>query len=477
MTIASHMRKFRKTCRRFAANQQGNLTMMFGLAAIPVIAAAGMAVDYARISRVHDDMQIMADGATLAAAGAKNLSGTADQKKAARIQIATNYINNSLPKLTDAEVLGSPTVTATAKDVSVSVKARVRGSLINVLDAVQEDVALGQGDGGSESGITGRKFDIVVNSSATWLAGVNYVCLLALNATDSNTLEVKGTADIKAKNCSIWDNSASNSGLYQNGNATITAKQINVVGNYVGSGYTPMPNVHVSPFADPLAAKFATDYATAYGSAVVRNATKVGGKWKALDFAASGEFSIDPGKYMGGITVKNNRTVTLNPGVYFIEGGAFDVQAGGIVKAPNGVSIIVTDTNAGSGTVTNNSAAKFQVQGGGSFTIKAPSTGSFAGIAVAQHPNSRTDANKKEDYVIGGGTAQITGIMYFPKNKFYVTGAGDVSTLSNYFAIVADKIYIEGNGQLNVSQASDFDAAGLPALPAEGSGEAKVTLK
>ena len=53
----------------------------------------------------------------------------------------------------------------------------------------------------------------------------------------------------------------------------------------------------------------------------------------------------------------------------------------------------------------------------------------------------------------------------------------NVSTSSEYFAIVADQIYIEGNGQLNISQASDFEAAGLPALPTSGSGVAKVSLK
>lgn len=45
--------------------------MIAALGSIPVIAAAGMAIDYARISRVHDEMQLIADGATLAAAGAE----------------------------------------------------------------------------------------------------------------------------------------------------------------------------------------------------------------------------------------------------------------------------------------------------------------------------------------------------------------------------------------------------------------------
>ena len=482
MTISTIVRRFGRICRDYGHDSRGNLTMMLGIAAIPVIAAAGMAVDYARISRVHDKMQLIADGATLAAAGAKNLSGTVDQKKAARTAIATNYLSNGMATLTDASLIGSPVVTASTTSVKVTVKAEVKGSLINVLDAIDKGAELGYGNGGNQAGTGGRKFDLEISSEASWNAGVNYICLLALNATDANALEVKGTADIKAKNCSVWDNSASNAGLYQNGNATLMAKQINVVGNYVGSGYTPNPITGATAFADPLAAQFATDYGTAYAAATLRYDGKIGSttKYAQMTFSA-GATTILPGIYRGGIDVTNNRTITMSPGIYFMQNGAqngssFSVQSGGIVTATGGVTIIMTDANAAS-TVTSNSNTRFQIQSGGSLTIKAPAAGSFKGIAIAQHPNSRPDVNKKEDYVIGGGSVNITGIMYFPKQKFYVTGAGNVSTASEYFALVADKIYIEGNGQLNVSQASDFEATGMPALPAAGGGIAKVTLK
>ena len=333
MTIASIVRKFGKTCRNYGRDSHGNLTMMLGIAAIPVIAAAGMAVDYARISRVHDKMQMIADGATLAAAGAKNLSGTTDQKKAARTAIASNYLTRGLSTLTDATVIGTPTVTATASNVTLSIKAEVKGSLINVLDAIDTGAELGQGDGGNQAGTGGgRKFDIEISSKASWIAGVNYVCLLALNATDANALEIKGTADIKAKNCSVWDNSGSNAGLYQNGSATLTAKQINVAGNYVGSNYTPTPLPGAAPFLDPLATKFATDYATAIGAASVVWDGKIGStsKYAQITYSA-GSTTINPGIYKGGIDVTNNRTITMNPGIYFMQNGAFTVTAGPLV--------------------------------------------------------------------------------------------------------------------------------------------------
>ena len=98
--------------------------------------------------------------------------------------------------------------------------------------------------------------------------------MLALNPSVSEALHVKGTADITAKNCAIWDNSSSNSGLYQNGNATITAASIYVVGNYYGSNFSPKPSTSVAVFADPLATQFATDYAATYASAFERKSAQ-----------------------------------------------------------------------------------------------------------------------------------------------------------------------------------------------------------
>lgn len=469
MTVSSIARRIRKVCRSYGRDTRGNLTMMLGIAAIPIIAAAGMAVDYARISRVHDKMQLIADGATLAAAGAKNLSGDANQKSAARAAIATNYLTQGLATLTDASVIGTPTVTATTSSVKLNIKAEVKGSLINVLDAVDHGSVLGQGSGGNQAGMKSRKFDLEINSEATWNAGVNYVCMLALNESIANALEVKGTADIKSKNCSIWDNSGSNAGLYQNGAATITAKQINVVGNYVGSNFTPMPITNAMKFDDPLKDKFNTEFNANIGGATVRYNSNA-----QMSFSANTEQTIQPGIYSGGIKVGSNVIVHLSPGTYYITKGAFEIRSGGTVDILGGGA--ATIVMYGSDTKTN-----LIVQAGGNLTLKAPATAPFASLAIAHHPNSIPIA-PHGDEVIGGGTIDITGILYHPKQLFTITGAGagtvtNIATNSPYFAIVADKIHIDGNGQVNVSQASDFEASGLPALPAVGGGIAKVTLK
>jgi hypothetical protein len=451
-----------KQFRRFVRSEAGNMAMLAGLSSLPVIAAAGMAIDYARISRVHDEMQVITDGATLAAAGARNLTGTTTQKLSQRSAIATHFLNQGLAQLSDVDVVGAPVVVAAGASVKISVNARVKASFMNVLEGFKSGAEVGGEADADEDGAVGRSYGIAVSSEASWKTGKSYICLLALNPSEAAALHVKGTADIDAKDCGVWVNSRSNSGLYQNGNATLTAKRICVNGYYYGSNYYPdkpqSGDDDCPVFKDPLAADFSTDYAATFSKATVRSNKK-------LDFDASGEHTLSPGLYKGGIVVKNNRIVNLQPGIYFIQDGEFNIQAGGIVNALDGVTIVLT----------GNSSTRINVQAGGSLDIKAPATGSFKGLAIAQHPSSLPSASK-ENSIIGGGTVELTGMVYFPKQKLNITGNGWISQHAKLFAIVADRIYVEGNGQLNIGQAADFDSAGLPALPSTGTEQTVVKL-
>lgn len=492
--------------RGFLGNDRGNMTMIMGIASIPVIAAAGMAIDYARISRVHDEIQLIADGATLAAAGARNLTGTFEQRKSQRVNIATNFVTDGLSRLTDIEEIGTPVIVATNSKVTVEVNASVKGSLINVLDVgKRSDANTGDGGGGNQDGSSakGRVYDMTINSEASWNEGASFLCMLVLDPTAAQALEIQGTADLFAPGCAVWVNSNSNSGLYENGNATLTAKKICVRGNYVGNKYyydAPKTGSTDCPlFVDPLATKFAEDYDDAYDDAAddgplsCRNSIKcvyngwqsTSRKYNPLSFTGSSvNQTIQPGIYDGGIEVKSGATVKLAAGTYFIQNGEFRVTQANVMNADaGGVTIVFTEPNGGTNT---NSKTRLYVNAQSTLTLKAPASGPFAGIAVAQHPNSRTPNHKNDaNTVIGGGNKNITGIVYYPTNYFYITGGGTGTTASPeeiavddpLFAIVANRVFIEGNGQLKIGGSSDNESAGLPALPTAGQGEAYVSLR
>lgn len=494
MAFASIFKKFSQSCRSYLGNTRGNMTMIMGLASIPVIAAAGMAIDYARISRVHDEIQLITDGATLAAASAKNVTGTSDEKKATRIAIATNYVTRGLAGVTDVDVIGTPVVAATGSKVTVSVNATVKGSLINVLDVgKKQDANFGEGDGGNEDGSGGgRKYTMTVSSEASWNDGMSLLCILVLNETADQALEIQGTADIYAPECAVWVNSNSSSGLYENGTATLTAKKICARGGYYGSKYYPyMPKTGGTDcpiYQDPLKVKFLEDYDDTYPSAVLRynGYSSSNKKYSQLNLSGNGETTLEPGIYNGGIQVKAGHTLKLAGGTYFIQNGKFEIQQGTVMNADDeGVTIIMTEPTAGT-KVTNNTQARIDITAQSTVTLKAPSEGPFAGIVIAQHPNSITSTSKTvANSIIGGGTKSITGIVYYPTNILYITGGGtgtvaspeNIATDDPLFAIVVDKLMVEGNGQLRVGGASDSEAAGLPMLPSAGTGETIISLK
>ena len=56
------------TFRRFKSDLRGNVAMMFGLAAVPLMLGAGIAVDYARSTQSETQLQAAIDAAALAVA-------------------------------------------------------------------------------------------------------------------------------------------------------------------------------------------------------------------------------------------------------------------------------------------------------------------------------------------------------------------------------------------------------------------------
>ena len=437
---------------RFLLNDRGNLTMMMTVIAIPLVAGAGIAIDYGRATRAHQSLQLIADSATLAAASSQHLTGTTTQKATERVNIATDYLNAALPRVTDIVLDGQPTVAVSGYTINVAIKAKVKGSITNVLSLLHTDAQVGDGSGGDQAGTGDYKdIDVSVKSTGGWTSGLNYLCMLVLNPSAAGSLAISGTADLVSKSCSVQVNSSSLTAMTQIGASTMTAQMINVHGNYSGSAYSPTPNIGKPVVADPLATQFANDYTAAYAAATT---------YGTSSFSA-GTTTLNPGIYTSGWRVTNNVTLNLNPGVYFIKGDTLQIKSGGTVNGLGGVTIVMT------GSCTVHNCPNLDVQAQGNLNLKAPADGYFAGITLAQHPLTiPATSGSGRNSVIGGGTINLTGIMYFPAQNIYITGAGAISTGSKLFAIVADTVSIQGNGQLKIGQAADYDAAGLPALPA-----------
>lgn len=94
--------------RSFVGDRSGNVAMMFGLLAFPLVFAAGAGVDYGFAARTKDKLNAAADAAALAAVTAKMMTQTTAEAKTA----ATNAFN--------AHVAGIRGVTLDSIDIDVT---------------------------------------------------------------------------------------------------------------------------------------------------------------------------------------------------------------------------------------------------------------------------------------------------------------------------------------------------------------------
>jgi Flp pilus assembly protein TadG len=91
--------------------------------------------------------------------------------------------------------------------------------------------------------------------------------------------------------------------------------------------------------------------------------------------------------------------------------------------------------------------------------IKAPTTGTWSGVAVYQ--DSRFTTAKSSTIAGNSPTWDITGLVYLPQTALTVSGAvGKSSSGNSCFVLVVDSLTVNGTGQILVN-GTDCQAAGL----------------
>src|SRR5215210_6931345 len=103
--------------RLFLREQRGNISALFGLAAVPLAIAAGAAVDYSRLAARRTDLQRIADGAALNAAKvlSTNYGQSDTQRQSAAAQAANANAGALAPTAQTATTVSLATASATVR--------------------------------------------------------------------------------------------------------------------------------------------------------------------------------------------------------------------------------------------------------------------------------------------------------------------------------------------------------------------------
>ncbi len=401
------MRIFHKL-RHFAKHESGSVTSMLAIMSIPLVATAGIAIDYGRIVEAQTTLQGQADRIALT-------SVAYDGNESAMEAEGYKYELNS--PITLAGVAYSTVVDVTGTKVKVTLTGTLKTTLMHVAFAATSSE---DGGGGGSNGEAG----LVLGATAEYKKqGGEPICMLALNSSIDNAMYFKGTGNITAVGCGFHsDSSSTNQALHLQGNATANAKFFHAVGGWQqtgGSGsFSTPPESGKDVKGDPFSLSVSCPSGT-------------GTDWSPTGTSASPSTTAITN--FRNIAPGANKWGKLPSGTVYVKGTIDLSNNRGLVSGTTGSTIVLCGASA-----------KINMNGG-SLQLQAPTTGAYAGFAVIANASATTASTLQ-----GGPTTWLRGIWYTPKAKLLVNGNATFNSNSKYFPIVADQVEVSGTGAINI---------------------------
>jgi hypothetical protein len=278
--------------------------------------------------------------------------------------------------------------------------------------------------------LNGGSFPITAQSSAQLTP-----CLYTLGtgALQNESLEVY-TGSLLGNSCPVYETTEN---ILPSGQVAVEA--VDVSGSSATSSNAgfiyPSPVYNVPVITDPLA----WETAPTFSSCTTTSYNKT-----------SGSATLSPGTYCKGLNI-SNATVTLNPGLYIITGGANWSNA---TVSGSGVTLFFTSGGGGG-------YGQFLIQNNSNVTISAPndtSAGGIPAILVFASPNWTTTG--AQDFQVIGSSFQGDGIWYIPHAGLEVWSCTNF-TGNHYLGIVSDNIFTAGT-QLKLLNNYSYVVTGNP---------------
>ncbi len=404
----------------FLSNITGNVVTIFAVAAVPVMFAGGLAIDYSRISSAISEGQDAADSAVLAAAAA----GIGSGKQDAATKIAMDMLNGNLP-VQFASKISDPVITFPDKTIVANFDIEIPTTLTRIL---YKDTV---------------KVHIMAQAGKSILATA---CVIALGKNGTG-ISINGSPTLSMPNCMLYSNKEGSKSINIEGSAVIDASGMCSVGaTQLSGGSLTIKSESESncpPLDDPLAGwtpptfdSSLCNYTNFNNSSSRRNKN----------------ISMQPGIYCGGMVLDGFKNVNFEPGIYIIKDGPM------IVKSK--LSLFGEDV----GFYLTGVDSYITLSGSASIDLAAAKTGEMAGVLFAQDPVTTVIQFSN---ITGNSTVSLLGIVYLPGSHFELSGASPTS-VPPVTQIIAHSVEIRGKSSLSFE--SDWEAAGYPTKATEAFG-------
>jgi hypothetical protein len=248
--------------------------------------------------------------------------------------------------------------------------------------------------------------------------------IICLDPTGKGALNAAGNGTATIQDGPIQVNSSDSSAMIANGNGSLTATAFDVVGSpgYTtpgGGSFSGSVISNTAPLPDPLAGLPEPDPSTLTVQSI-----------RKLQLSGNKKNTLDPGLYIGGISITGG-DVVLNPGLYYMQGGGFSL---GGQATLTGVGVMIYNAST-------STSDKIDISGQGAVTLSPPTTGPYKGFVLFQDRTSNTPVNISGS---SGVAMSITGTFYAAAATLSVSGNGAQQMIGSQY--ISYDLVLSGNG-------------------------------
>lgn len=399
--------------------RRGAIVVLVAACLTVILAFVAIAIDGGGLLEQRRQAQATADAAALAAAQdlfynyplnkGLDLGGTA-VSRAQAIALANGYTNDGTSSVVTVRV--SPQTYLSGPKAGTAVPTGFAEVTVQYNQPRYFSAVLGMGAIPVKARAVGR---------GKWEPAFVGIHVLDLHA-DSALRATGGGAGGVSGGATVIVNSDSSTAAVTTGGSTLTSSQFAITGGISGGGFYGPINLGTPPQPDPLR------------NIPEPTPASLPTQSSGPKHFSNGNRTISPGVYHGGISITGQANVTMEPGIYYMDGGGFSMTGQGNLLA-NGVMIF----NA-----PNQSSDVINISGsnGGSVTMTPPTSGIYKGLTLFQERSATQDLS-----ISGNGGFFVTGTFYAAGALMNVSGNGAGQIGSQYISNLLD---INGSGALAI---------------------------
>ena len=395
--------------RHFLSDIRGGMAMLFSLALIPLLGCIALAVDVSTWHSARTELQKIADGAAIVSARELCIGAARPEvlQEAARlyaqavIEAGTSFVEN--PEV-------SAQVSPERDSVTIAVESTVSPIFSRLLNTGLSTVRV---------------------KATALLAGREPICMISTDLHTSHAMALFDYARLDAEDCGIYVNSSASGALRLDSAVSMRASLICVHGGVSSNGgsTSPGPVTGCPRIGDPLEHRKPSPRCNNSDTAAMK---------------VTGNQTIYPGEYCGGLEISSSATIAFLPGEYHFGGEGLQVSDGARIRAHDVTFVFHDGAGAefGPDTQLELSARREGGKYPGMLFIESGSGGD-AEFRISSN-NART----------------LLGTIYLPKSMLLIDADQPVAGDSAYTVVVAREIEIANNSRLVLN--TDYAATDVP---------------